>query len=117
MQCLDELAGFLVGQGQQGSPLRRVERRGREHGGGNRQPVGNEIFEEPDGQRTSRNGPCSSGAQLFVDIGCFGPDRIERPPHHRACTLRSGARDEVHQLPPTHGGVVAVARGLAQHGQ
>jgi hypothetical protein len=117
VEALDKLTRFFVGKRKQCSPLCRVQRRGCQDGSRHCQPLGNEIFEKPD-----RKGPTGHGArgrhpQILVNVRCFGSDRIQCPPDHRARAFRPSARDKVYQLPPTNGGIVAVPRGLAQHGQ
>jgi hypothetical protein len=47
----------------------------------------------------------------------FGPDRLERVDNDGARAVRSGAGDQVHQLPPPHRRVVTVFGRLIEDGQ
>jgi hypothetical protein len=50
-------------------------------------------------------------------VSRLGPDRPERFGDDRAGAVRSGARDQVHQLPPSYRRVVTVFGRLVQNGQ
>jgi hypothetical protein len=117
MKRLDELTGLLVGERQQRAPLRGVQRCGSEHRGGNRQAIRNEIFEQPDRQRPTGNGARGGGPEVLLDAPGFRADRVECSSDDGTRALGPCARDEIHELPPTHCCIVAVARGLAQYGQ
>ena len=82
-----------------------------------RQSVRNQIFDQCDRQGPARHRPRRSSAQILIDRGSVGADGIQGLRDNRAVAFRPCPRDEVHQLAPPYGGVMPVARGLAQYRQ
>ena len=117
MQGLHEAPCFLIRGGNQRPPLRRLQGSGGEHGRRYRKPVGDQILEEAEGQRAAGDRTGRGRAKAFVDLGSIGADGFKCLRDDLASALRARARDKIHKLSPAHGGVVAIARGLAQHGQ
>lgn len=117
MEALDKLTRFVIGEREQRTPLRRVQSGGGQYGRRHGELVRNEIFEKADRQWPARDGTGGRSTQFLVDFSGLGTDRIQCSPDHRAAALGSRTRDEIHQLPPANGGIMAVSRGLAQHGQ
>jgi len=115
MEGFDEPAGLGIGQIEQCCPLRPLERGRSENRRRDRQPVGDEILQQPERQRQCGDGAGSRGAQGFFDPRRVPLDRCEPFAQRLAVNRRSGAGDEVDQLAPAHGGVARVARRLPQH--
>ena len=117
MERSDKRIGFFIGNGDQRAPLGSVERRRRQHRGGNAQRIGCKIFKQGQRERQCGDGPGGGGANRLVDPRRLCADRLERFGGHRAGAVRSRARDKVDQLAPPDRGVMAVLRRLVEDGQ
>src|SRR5438270_803302 len=79
------------------------------------QAIGSEIFEKAERQGPPRHGASGRCAQILVDVSGLCANGFQRLADDRAGAARTGARDEVDQLPPADRGVVAIAGRLIQH--
>jgi hypothetical protein len=117
VQSADEPPCLFVRCGVQNLPLVRIKRHGRQYRGGNRKAIRGKIFEKAERQRKGRNGPRRRCPQSFIDARSFVADRLERLGYYWTGAVRSGTRDKVDQLTPSHRRVVAVFGRLVQDGQ
>ena len=72
---------------------------------------------KPSGNGKAATARAAAARRILLDLGRFGADRFQRFGDDRAGAVGTGAGNQVDQLAPAHGRVVAVARGLVQYRQ
>ena len=110
----DEAHAFGARFVQHPGPLRRAQDDGCEDGRGHRDRIGRKCSEELDRKLRTGDGTGGRRAKLRVDLVGVGSDLHQRQLGGRRGKIVS-AREQLDQLPPAHGAIVRIGRGLGQN--